>query len=101
MEVSNSKFSYSEKAKPFPHFFNASSAISVLVRGNPPPMVVGFPGLKLIQFPLPPLAEQTEIVRKVERLLAKVTELEKQIAERKEYTKQLLSGILKGAFEEK
>lgn len=52
-------------------------------------------------FPLPPLKEQEEIVTKVEDLLAKVTELEKQIQEREIYTKQLMHGILKDVFEEK
>lgn len=51
--------------------------------------------------PLPSLAEQTEIVRKVENQLAKVAELENQIAQREQYTKQLLRGILKDAFEGK
>lgn len=49
--------------------------------------------------PLPPLAEQTEIVRKVESLLAKVSELENQIEKRQEQTKQLVQVILKDAFE--
>lgn len=52
-------------------------------------------------FPLPPLAEQKEIVAKVESLLAKVTELEEQISQRKEYADQLMKSILKDAFEEK
>ena len=51
--------------------------------------------------PLPPLAEQEEIVNKVEHLLAKVTDLENQIAERETYTKQLMQSILKDAFGEK
>lgn len=53
-----------------------------------------------VSFPLPPLKEQEEIVTKVETLLAKVTELESQIQERKIYTKQLMQSILKDAFEE-
>lgn len=51
--------------------------------------------------PLPPLAEQKEIVTKVESLLAKVTELENQISQRKEYADKLMKSILKDAFEEK
>lgn len=48
-----------------------------------------------------PHAEQTEIVRKEESLLAKAAELENQITYCEQYTKLRLSGILKGAFEEK
>lgn len=51
-------------------------------------------------FPLPPLAEQTEIVRVIESQLAKVDQLEKQIAERETLTKQLMQSILKDAFRE-
>ena len=51
-------------------------------------------------FPLPPLAEQKEIVSRVEKLLANVTELEKQITEREEMTKQLMQSIMKDAFRE-
>ncbi|MBQ7367165.1 MAG: restriction endonuclease subunit S [Spirochaetaceae bacterium] len=50
--------------------------------------------------PLPPLAEQDAIVNKVETLLAKVVELEKQITERETLTKQLLQSIMKDAFRE-
>ncbi|MEE0133667.1 MAG: restriction endonuclease subunit S, partial [Treponema sp.] len=50
--------------------------------------------------PLPPLAEQTEIVSRVEKLLANVAELEKQITEREEMTKQMLQSIMKDAFRE-
>lgn len=54
--------------------------------------------LKKENFPLPPLAEQKEIVAKVESLLAKVTELENQIQERKKLSVQLMQTILKNAF---
>ena len=49
---------------------------------------------------VPPLAEQKEIVSRVEKLLANVTELEKQITEREEMTKQLMQSIMKDAFRE-
>ena len=50
--------------------------------------------------PLPPLSEQKEIVSCVEKLLTNVTELEKQITEREEMTKQLMQSIMKDAFRE-
>lgn len=56
--------------------------------------------LSFIPIPLPPLAEQAEIVSRVEKLLASVTELEKQITEREEMTKQLMQSIMKDAFGE-
>lgn len=53
---------------------------------------------KKAKLPLPSLAEQKEIVAKVESLLAKVTELENQIYERKKLSVQLMQKILKNAF---
>ena len=53
---------------------------------------------KKAKIPLPPLAEQKEIVAKVESLLAKVTELEKQIQERKKLSGLLMQTVLKNAF---
>ena len=50
--------------------------------------------------PLPPLAEQKEIVSRVEKHLTNVTELEKQITEREEMTKQLMQSIMKDALGE-
>ena len=47
---------------------------------------------------LPPLAEQNEIVSRVEKLLANVTELENQITERETLTKQMLQSTMKDAF---
>ena len=49
---------------------------------------------------VPPLAEQKEIVSRVEKLLENVAELEKQITEREEMTKQLMQSIMKDAFRE-
>ena len=48
---------------------------------------------------LPPLKEQEEIVAKVENLLAKVTELENQIQERKTLSEKLAFGIIKEKLE--
>lgn len=56
--------------------------------------------VSVTMLPLPPLAEQTEIVRVVESQLAKIDQLEKQIAERETMTKQLMQSILKDAFRE-
>lgn len=50
---------------------------------------------------LPPLAEQKEIVTRVESLLKTVDELENQIQNRQTLAKQLMQGILKDAFEER
>ena len=50
--------------------------------------------------PLPPLAEQKEIVTRVEQHLQTITRLETQIATRETTTKQLMQSILKDAFEE-
>ena len=50
--------------------------------------------------PLPPLAEQKEIVARVEKHLQTITQLETQIATRETSTKQLMQSILKDAFEE-
>ena len=52
------------------------------------------------EFPLPPLAEQKEIVARVEKHLQTITQLETQIATRETTTKQLMQSILKDAFEE-
>lgn len=50
---------------------------------------------------VPPLAEQQEIVAKVESLLAKVTELENQIQKRKKLSELLMQSVLKNAFNRK
>jgi type I restriction enzyme S subunit len=54
---------------------------------------------KDIAIPLPPLAEQKEIVARVEQHLQTITQLETQIATRETTTKQLMQGLLKDAFE--
>lgn len=56
--------------------------------------------LKQMLFPLPPLAEQKEIVARVEAKLQAVTALQSHIAERESLTKQLMQGIMKEAFVE-
>ncbi len=57
--------------------------------------------LKNFVTPLPPLAEQDEIVAHVEKHLEAITQFETQIATRETLTKQLMQGLLKDAFEEK
>lgn len=57
--------------------------------------------IKKVPLPLPPLAEQKEIVARVEKHLQTITQLETQIATRETTTKQLMQSILKDAFEEK
>lgn len=49
--------------------------------------------------PLSPLAEQKEILAKVESLLAKVTELEEQIQEHKKMTEKLIYSVIKEKLE--
>lgn len=56
--------------------------------------------MRIELIPLPPLAEQKEIVSRVEKHLANITELEEQITEREEMTKQLMQSIMKDAFRE-
>lgn len=56
--------------------------------------------IKKVPLPLPPLAEQKEIVSRVEQYLQTITLLETQIATRETTTKQLMQSILKDAFEE-
>jgi len=56
--------------------------------------------LRNFMIPLPPLAEQKEIVRLIENMLLKVEQLEQQILRREEYTNQLMQTILKRAFED-
>ena len=59
------------------------------------------PQLNSIKIPIPPLEEQSEIVRLVETNLTKISKIESQIQEREIYTKQLMQSILKDAFEER
>lgn len=56
--------------------------------------------LETLKIPLPPLAEQKEIVNQVEKHLQTVSQLENQITEREELTIQLMQSILKDVFEE-
>ena len=47
---------------------------------------------------LPPLAEQQAIVERVNKLMAMIDELEKQVSERKEQSEMLMQSVLREAF---
>ena len=49
-------------------------------------------------YPLPSLFEQQRIVAKVEQLMQKVNELEKQVEQSQAQAQQLLQAVLKEAF---
>jgi len=54
--------------------------------------------LREFVFPLPPLAEQQAIVDCVEKLVAMIDELEKQVSARKEQSEMLMQSVLREAF---
>ena len=56
---------------------------------------LGVNNLSAIVFPLPPLAEQQTIIKKVESLLAKVSELEHMVERNRQYAEQLLQSVLR------
>lgn len=60
--------------------------------------VFGIKKMRLMPFPLPPLAEQQAIVARVDSLMAVIDELEKQVAERKEQAQLLMKTVLCEAF---
>lgn len=49
-------------------------------------------------FPLPPFAEQQAIVEQVEKMMAMINELEKQVTERKKQSAMLMQSVLREAF---
>lgn len=51
--------------------------------------------------PLPPIGEQQAIVERVDKLMAMIDELEKQVTERKDYSERLMQSVLREAFENK
>lgn len=51
-----------------------------------------------ITFPLPPIAEQHVIVERVDKIMARIDELENQVTERKEQSEQLMQSVLSEAF---
>jgi len=50
-------------------------------------------------FPLPPVVEQQSIVERANKIMAMISELKKQVFERKEQSEQLMQAVLRGAFE--
>lgn len=81
------------------HFFmNHYLEIRKLASGGAQPNL-NMEKVKTTFIPLPPLAEQQAIVDRVEKLLAMVDELEKQVSERKEQSEQLMQAVLREAFE--
>jgi len=79
------------------YFINAISLEGYITGTAQPKMNQA--NMNKIAVPLPPLKEQEEIVNKVETLLAKVTELENQIQERKTLSEKLAFGIIKEKLE--
>lgn len=57
--------------------------------------------LRDYRFPLPPIAEQQAIVERVDKLMAIIEELEKQVTERKDKSERLMQSVLREAFEGK
>jgi type I restriction enzyme S subunit len=54
--------------------------------------------LRDYRFPLPPLIEQQAIVEWVEKLMAMIDELKKQVSERKNQSEMLMQSVLREAF---
>ena len=66
--------------------------------------VVGQDNISLEQcrdiiFPIPCLTEQKEILKRVDKLMAMIDNLEKQVSERKEQAQMLMQSVLREAFE--
>jgi type I restriction enzyme S subunit len=77
-------------------FFN--SEIGKNLRG------IAYKGLNLnllsnFLIPFPPFAEQQAIVERVEKLMAMIDDLEKQVTERKNQSEMLMQAVLREAFE--
>lgn len=57
-------------------------------------------GMRMFLVPLPSVAEQQAIVERVDKLMAQIDELEKQVTERKAQAEQLMQSVLHEAFSE-
>jgi len=55
--------------------------------------------LRSYVFPLAPIKEQNAIVERVDKLMAMIDELEKQVTERQEQSEMLMQSVLREAFE--
>ena len=60
--------------------------------------VINLGMLKELIFPLPPITEQHAIVERVDKLMAMIDELEKQVTERKDKSERLMQSVLREAF---
>ena len=70
-------------------------------------MMIGFnsPSITNAQFentiiPLPSIDEQRAIVQRVDKFMAMIDELEKQVTERKDKSERLMQSVLREAFEQ-
>ena len=61
--------------------------------------IFGIKKMRLMPFPLPPLAEQKAIAEKVDRLMETIDQLEQQIKHRKQLAEDLMQTVLREAFE--
>lgn len=57
--------------------------------------------LRDYRYPLAPIAEQQAIVERLDKLMAMIDELEKQVTERKNKSERLMQSVLREAFESK
>ena len=90
----NSYYSmYTLKRKDFLHYVNN------ITKGVKMPRLSTKDGQKSL-YPLPPLQEQKEIVKKIENLFKICDELETQIEASKKSSEQLIEAVLKEAFKE-
>ncbi|MFA5033953.1 MAG: restriction endonuclease subunit S [bacterium] len=55
-------------------------------------------GMRMFLVPLPSIAEQEAIVERVDKLMAMINELEKQVTERKNQSEMLMHSVLREAF---